>query len=718
MPKAEVDAWFDALAAAFPGTSVVSVGRCEAKLRSDPAAALPLAAALVTAERWRIDHHLRMARCLRAGNRRADERAALEALLAVDPACAQAYVELGESFDQEGRLPQAVATFERGLARAPGNAILHGMLADALWRLAQRERALSCVSRACELDPSYAWAFEARVLWLGELGRHDDALALTAKMVSDDPHWSVSHDLRARALGEIGRHEERIVSLQQALALSPRLGATRTMLLDALIELKRLDEARAVIDEGKALLGDEPRLLLREVELVRTGGRIDEAREMLRALLRRHADFGQGWRRLLAYCEEEGRADDILDLHRDPPPALRDDPVLYGYAGAVLRERGDAVGAERAFERALAIDQSYTWARDQLCEVLLERRQSRRVLELLPDHDTPERLDWQHARFVAEAAARLGRADVARRAFLRLLRDDTARQRMVLGELDALLRSRHGKDHELALRQAVGEARDDASVAFNWLRILAARRDWREFWRGLDETHARITPKAGLLPLAKLLNDVRSAMSLPGLAPWVARKLRPPIRDTRAAGQLLHALAFDADCAAEMIRLFGDDWRRPDVEGWMLANLSGVLASAGRLDEATAVSRYALDELPHDHSYWWHRRDLAEVEFRRGRFAAARDGCATPPAEYASVRLDMHQIALAAELRLTPWWRRRRLLFRRLPETFRLLDASLAKKGQSTAQLRARWLFRGCPGLVTLLLMCGGVSLARALSRA
>ncbi|HEX6812544.1 MAG TPA: tetratricopeptide repeat protein [Planctomycetota bacterium] len=720
LPKQELDAWFDALAAAFPGVSAVTVARCEAVLHNDPAKAMPLAEALVAAERWRTDHHLRLARCLRASNRRADERRALEALLLVDPACAQAFVEIGESFDQEGRLPQAVATFERGLERAPGYATLHGMLADALWRLGQRERALSCAARACELDPSYSWAFEARVSWLAELGRHDDALALTEKMVRDDPHWSVSHDLRARALAAVGRHEERIASLQQALALSPRLGSTRLMLVDALIGLKRLDEARAVIDAGKALLGDDPPLLLREVALVRTSGRIDEARELLRELLQRHPDFEQGWRRLLSFYDEEGRGDDILALYRDPPPALRNDCVLCGYAAAVLRERGDAAGAEQAFERALAIEQGYAWARDQLCELLLGQQKPERVLELLPDHDTPERLDWQHARLVTEAAAGVGRFDIAQRAFLRLLRDDPPRRRMVLGDLDALLRKRHGKEHERALRSAVAAADGDPAVAFNWLRILASRRHWRRFWRGVDEAHAKFTPKAGVQPLAELLNDVRHVTKVPGLARWVRKNLHPPIRSTQAAGELLYALAFDDDCRREMIRLFGDDWRRPDVQGWMLANLSGALIKAGRLDEATAVCRHALDAVPHDHSYWWHRRDLADVELRRGRFAAARLGCTTPPAEYASVRLDMYQIALAAELRLTPWWRRRRLLLERLPETFRRLDALLAKPSQSQPQLRARWLFRGCPGFMTLLLLCGprGVQFARTLLRA
>lgn len=718
LPDGELRAWLDRLATNFPGSTAPKVALCDHLLADEPAAALPIAEALVAQEPWLAAHHLRLARCLRTLNRRADERAALQALLQIDPSCGQAHVEIGESLEQEGRLPAALAAFERGLQHSPGHAVLHGMVADAAWRIGDSERALTAVARAFELDPSYAWAADARIRWLGELGRAEEALALAEAQVQANPRWATGHDLHARALAAVGRHDERIAALQRALALSPRLGSTRIVLLDALLEVRRLDEARAVIAAGRELHGDDPALALREAMIARTTGRASEARGELRALLERHPDYAPGWVRLLNWCEEEGLGDEILALHAAPPEALRTHPVLYGYAADVFKQRGDTAAAERALTTALEHDQGYGWARDELCQLLLARDAHDRVLELLPDHTEPSRLVAHHAAMVAKAAAGLGREALAKDAFARLLRDDTLRG-LAIGEVDAVLRRKWPRRHERDTAALVRAATDDTAVVLNYLRVLRCRDDLSGFFGRLSEAVAGLTAAVGEYPVALLVNDARRRGPMPGLARWVRRHLRGPVRDTRAAGAWMHALTQDPDCQPELLRLFANDWRRPDIEGWMLANLAGALVDQRRFDEAVAVSEHALEHVPHDHSFWWHRRYLAEAALERGELDRARELSEMQVTLYRGVHLSVYQIDLLARLRQTPYARRGRLLRSALPELFRRYDAAVADDDATPKSLFTRRLLRACPGPTTLLFGAGkaGRRLLRAVLR-
>ncbi|MBL8752849.1 MAG: tetratricopeptide repeat protein [Planctomycetes bacterium] len=707
LPDGEFDAFLQRLGDNFPNESAIAVARCNHLRADSPTEALAIAERLVAREGWRTDHRMLLAHCLRACNRRNDERTALEDLLRLDPTQAQAFVELGESFDEEGRLPQAVAAFERGLRAAPGYAALHGMLADARWRLGEPDGALAAAARACELDPAYAWAFDARVRWLVELGRNADAVALSTRIVADNPRWATAYDLHATALAAVGRHDERIVALQQALALSPRLGTTRLVLVDAMIGMKRFAEAAAVVAEGLELLGDDPRLQLRQVTLVRAQGRLEEARAQLRELLARHPDYEFGWRRLLSWCEEERLDDEILALHRDPPAALRDDPVLYGHAGDALRRRGDVDGACRALEQALAKNQGYTWARDTLSELLHDRGDHAKVLELLPDHAHPERLPWRQAVIVGKACVHLGRFAVSYAALERLLRDPTGRG-MDVPELAELLRGRDSRGLDTVLHRVVGDRCTDLTVWANWLRILSRRGDDRSFWREVDRAHAAPAARDDLLPLVRAIVDVSRDRKLVGLDRWARRHVRQPITDIRLVGELMYLLCGEKAEQRELLRLFADHWRRPDVEGWMLANMSSAFVDLERFDEAEQVAQYAHDTIPHDHSFWWFQRDRAEIALRRGQWAACRAAYREAPAEYPTVCLAFWQIDLCAELHQLPWWRRGAVLRRRLRRSFALRDAAL-DEARATGSLWVKDLWRACPGPTTALLACGRV---------
>ncbi len=704
-----VQRFLEQVQARFPGQPEIAAARCRWLVHEDPAAAVPIAEQLAADFPWLLDHWLLQARCLRAAGRRTEERALLERLLEREPTLGQAWVELGESLEEEGRTEEALAIYERGIAQAPRHAVLHGMRANLLWTLGDRDAALAAADRAATLDSDYGWARRVQVLWRAECGQADAALRAAEACVRDNPSWSHAHELLAVAHAALGNHDRRVAALQQALRCDPRLGSARSRLLEALLELRRFDEAETVVAEGLQLLGDVPSLLLVRIRIQRFSGELVPARARLRELLVQHPDFEAGWLELLAWLDEERIDDELLALAKDPPAALAERAALHGYAADVHQRRGDLPAAVRSLRRALEMAPGYEWARDSLADVLLRQGEHRGMLELYPGATDPTKVPFRRAAMIADAAAATGHRGRAEQFFERLLREPEA-DAETLATVDAELRRRHGR-RQLALVRAALDAsatQRDALRHENCLAVLAGRKD-RSFW-------PRLTRFLGWLPAAE--HEIRAArlvyfaerhFSGAAVARWVGRNLRPPIRDVEAWGRLLRALC-DGPGARLAIELTAGDFRRQGARGWMLANLAGAHHEREEWDQVQAVAEYALAETPHDHSFWWHRRYLAEVAYRRGDHARCRELCVMATEEFPTVKVKVQQFAALAEMAGAPSWSaRRRMLGAALPEILRQAAAADADErgGREPTRLEWRLFWRAVPSLRALLMGLG-----------
>lgn len=707
--EAAVPPFLASLQERFPGDPGVAATRCRWLLEHQPQDAVPLAEQLVADFPWLLDHTLLLARCLSAVQRRAEARQQLEALLARAPGFAQAWVDLGESFEQESHSETALATYERGLAQVPQFAILHGMRASLLWTIGDQQAALAAVERAVTLDPAYAWARRAQVLWYLDTDRQDEALAAATGCVRDNPSWSTAHELLAAAHEKLGNHDERIAALEQALRCDPRLGGARLRLIDALLDLRRFPAAEAVIAAGLALLGDDPRLRLARLRIQRQQGDLVGAREGLRALLAEHADFETGWTELLGWLDEERLDDEILSLAQTPPAALADNPTLPGYAAEVCRRAGDRHAAKKHLQRALEQAPDYDWARDQLADVLLELDQPRTMLQLYPGDDAA-RMPFRRAARVARAAAATGDADRAERFFARLLREPEA-DAVLLEVADQALRRHQRRRHQRHLQGQLEQSsqQQDGTWHENTLTVLATRSD-RSLWRRLVAMRRWLPADEVELRTARLLYVAHKAKyATRTLLRWVERHVQPPLADVEAWGRTLFSLSGKRGSRLA-VRLTAGDYRRQGVRGWMLANLVGSHADLHQWDEVVAIAEFALSEVPRDHSFWWHRRYLAEAAYHRGDLARCRELCAMPTEEYPTVKVRCVQFDLLAAMAGERSWRTRRwLLQQNLAELLRQAElADLDNRGGRNPIRLEWWQFvKLLPTPTTLLLGLG-----------
>ena len=651
-----------------------------------------------------------LGRCLRAAGKRQEERDLLEELIAREPSYGQAWVELGESLEQEGRTQEAMATYDRGIENAPSDPTLFGMRASLCWTFGDRDGALQSADRAALLSPDYGWVRRAQVMWRAQIGDLDEALRHAEACVRDNPTWRLSYELLATAHEALGDQEQRVDALRQAVRIDPRTGSARANLLDALLELRKFDDAERVIQEGLDLLGDEPQLHLTRLKIRRMEGELVPAREQLVALLERHADFVDGWFELMSWLEDEQRDPELLALCSEPPDAISDNPTPFCYAADVHIRRDELALAEQDLRKALERAPDHDWARDRLAYVLLQRGKPKRVAELFPGATDPAQQPFHRAAMLCEALARTGERNQAEPFFLRLLQEPEANV-ATLRNTDDALRERDEKAQRALLQRALddSERERDALQHENTLAILIKDHD-RRFWKQLDRFAGWLPEDDRIEVLARLLYACKAHYAVKDIARWVTRNLQPPIEDTESWARIVFALN-DEDGAETAVRITDGDYRRAGVRGWMLANLAGVHSDLEKWDEVEAISSYALSpDVPADHSVWWHRRYLAECAYRRGEHARCLELCEMATESFPVEKVRVVQLATLARIaQAKGWWQKRRAFLDAMPEILRLAElADEEIRGpHDTSPLRWWRLFRAAPTLTGLAYACG-----------
>jgi tetratricopeptide (TPR) repeat protein len=694
--EAEIERALTALRETFPGAREVRLAVAEQRLEKAPREALAEAEALALDLPGDTAAQLLRLRCLRKAQRFDEMRAGLEQLLQRKPTSSEAHALLGQCLEDQSELGAAREAYRRGIARIPASAVLHGYLADVCWKLDRNDEALAAVARAHELDRDYPWAWNAHVMWLTLLERHAEALAVAEDCARTNPRWALAHQLLARAYRGLGRNEEQISALRTALEIQPRLGAERMRLLESLIANQRYDEARAVAEAGRTLLGDVETLASTEARILRAQGELAAARAELRRVLERHRDGEALWMLHLQWLEQEELADEILATIAKAPPVIAENPVVHAYAGDAWKQKGKLDAAIAALRRALELAPDYHWVRDRLAELYLEKRAYAEVPPLLGED--PSALPLPRASLVGRAAVALRRQALAQACFERLMAAEEV-EPAPLRALDAELRklAPRAQDRRVRARAEAGELPARA----NALYLLAERGDRRRFLAGLSRLWRELPREAAERIVSRLCEDAVRSIGRRVLSIWIAQNLQEPVEDERSLGRFAFALS-DAEGFRAMIRLFGQRWRRPGIESWMLANLSHARLRLGELHEAERVSRYALEHLPRDHGVWWHQRYLAEIALRRGEARRALEILREPPASFAAELLRTRALDLRARMALTrSWFARRRLLAEHLP---RLRAARLAARREGAEREDAGgWaIFRACPSWAAL----------------
>jgi tetratricopeptide (TPR) repeat protein len=163
--------------------------------------------------------------------------------LAVTGANIVACDNLGNAYARAGRLPEAIAQYQRALAINPDYEGARNDLANVLLTAGQTQQAIAQYRKVLEINPGF---FEARYNLAVELfqnGDMDGAIAQYRKVLEINPGAAQARNNLGVALYKKGLRDEAIVQYQKALATSPRYAEAHNNLGVAFMQAGRMAEA-------------------------------------------------------------------------------------------------------------------------------------------------------------------------------------------------------------------------------------------------------------------------------------------------------------------------------------------------------------------------------------------------------------------------------------------------------------------------------------------
>jgi Tfp pilus assembly protein PilF len=315
----------------------------------DPAGAERLLRSSVELAPRRAEFRLNLGNLLRSAGRLRDAEEQYRIALDLEPVLRNARLALARLLNDGGAHAQAAAETKRLLESNARDAEAWAALGVAQRALGEASDAEASYRRALDLKPDYAVVRHNLGALLGEQKRAEESLAeltLAAALGAQGPQL---HFNRGRALMELGRFDEAESALTEAITCNPR--DLQSHLLLARLRYMRGDAAFTRDLEAAISRHRDPELRLALGDLLRRGGLLDAATEVVRALLAE-----QGWSPRLASAlavllQEHGRLDEAVTEARRAVAALPDDAVLVENLVAILLQRGEGTEPLPLIER-------------------------------------------------------------------------------------------------------------------------------------------------------------------------------------------------------------------------------------------------------------------------------------------------------------------------------------------------------------------------------
>ncbi len=267
-------------------------------------------------------------------------------VIAENPDCWMAHINLGRVLTECGRVDEALAHCQRAVELAPDNAEAHNNLGFFLVGRGQFDQAIAHYQKALEIKPDYADPHNNLGIVLAGRGQFDAAVAHYQKALEINPDYALAHNNLGLVLADRERFEEAIAQYQKALESKPDFVEAYYNLGVVLAGRGRLDEAIAHYQKALEIKPDYA-----------------DAHYNLGVVLARRGDFDAA----VAHYHK------ALQINPDYAPA-------YNNLGIVLADHGQFDEAIDHFRKAVEIKADYTDARRNLGIAQSQREAARKAL--------------------------------------------------------------------------------------------------------------------------------------------------------------------------------------------------------------------------------------------------------------------------------------------------------------------------------------------------
>ena len=179
-----------------------------------------------------------------------------EKAIQLKPDYAEAYCNRGVALQELGKLDEAVASNSKAIQLKPEYAEAYFNRGNALHELDRLDEAVASYEKAIQLRPDYAKAYYNRGVTLKDLGQLQEAVTSYEKAILLRPDYAEAYSNRGNALKDLGRLNQALKSYNKAIQIDPDYAEAYSNRGVALQELGQFDEAVASYEKAIQLKPD------------------------------------------------------------------------------------------------------------------------------------------------------------------------------------------------------------------------------------------------------------------------------------------------------------------------------------------------------------------------------------------------------------------------------------------------------------------------------
>ena len=269
---------------------------------------------------------------------------------------------LAATLQRQGKLQEAVASYEMAIQLKPDFADAYSNRGTALQELGQLDEAVASCEKAIQLKPDYAKAYSNRGAALQELGRLDEAVANYERAIQLKPDFAEAYSNRGTALQELGRLDEAVANYERAIQLKPDSAEAYSNRGAALQKLGQLDEAVTSCEKAIRLKPDYAKAYSNRGIALQELGRLDEAVASCEKAIELTPDFAEAYSNRGTALQELGQLDEAVASCEKAIELMPDFAEAYSNCGAALQKLGQLDEAVASCEKAIRLKPAYAKA--------------------------------------------------------------------------------------------------------------------------------------------------------------------------------------------------------------------------------------------------------------------------------------------------------------------------------------------------------------------
>jgi serine/threonine-protein kinase len=290
----------------------------------------------------------------------------LTAAVALRPDSAGAQVDLGVALQDQGKLDEAIAQYQKALAIDTKYAPTHNNLGNVLQAQGQLDEAIDEYQKALAIDPNLAPTHNNLGGALKDQGKLDEAIDEYQKALAIDPKLAPAHVGLGNALKAQGQVAEAIKEYQKAIDLDPKLAQAHNGLGSALEAQGKVDEA---IKEYQKAIALDPKFALAHYDLgvaLKAQGKVDEAIAEYKKAIDLNPKLAQAHNNLGVALQAQGKLDEAIKEYQKAIDLNPKHALAHNNLGSTLQDQGKVDEAIAQYQKALAIDPKNATAHNNL----------------------------------------------------------------------------------------------------------------------------------------------------------------------------------------------------------------------------------------------------------------------------------------------------------------------------------------------------------------